>query len=291
MFERDLITLDFDGSTIRFLFVQGGRVVRWESLSLPVGQMSQGVVQDPAAAGAALKDLLARHEARKGRVATSVTGLRAISRLLSLPPVRESLLEDALRHKIRQETSLPLDDMDLTWHILRRATEAWEIYVLAVPKDAIDRQVETLTAAGLRPTTMDVKPLALARLIQPDTAILVDAEEHSLSVLILRHGMPVVVRTVPFGIGRSAPEARLELLAQELGRTTRFYNEGHRDDTLGPKTPLFTTGESFEKREFLEGLARRHGGPAQVPPPPLPCPEDLPAATYSVNLGLAVKKV
>ena len=291
LFERDLLTFDFEGSGIRFLLVRGGRVVRWEALSVPPEQMSQGVVHDPAAVGGALRELLERNDVRKGRVVTSVTGLRAISRLMTLPPIKERLLEDALRHKIRQDTSLPLDDMDFSWHVLRRASDSLEVYALAVPREAIDRQVETLAVAGLRANAMDVKPLALARLVEAPSAIVLNVEDHSLSVLILRQWMPVVVRTVPFGVGRAAPEARLDLLLQELARTTKFYSEGHRDDPIDSQASLVATGELFENKDFLEALANRHSGPVQVPVPTLPHPDDLPAAMYSVNLGLAAKKV
>jgi len=291
LFERDLITLDFDGSSVRFLLVHSGQVVRWESLNVPAEQMSQGVVREPATVGAALRDLLRRNEVRRGLVMTSVTGLRAISRMISLPPVKDRLLEDTLRHKIRQEIPLPLDDMDLTWQVVRRSAEGLDIFVLAVPREAIDRQVETLAAAGLQPKAMDVKPLALARLIEPESAILLNVEEQNLSVLILRDGMPVVARTVPFGIGRAATEARLELVLQELSRTTKFYSEGHRETPIERDYAVFATGESFENKDFLESLARRHGGTVETPRSPLPAPDDLPTATYAVNLGLAVKKV
>jgi hypothetical protein len=166
-----------------------------------------------------------------------------------------------------------------------------EVYVLAVPRDAIDRQVETLAAAGLRPAAMDVKPLALARLLDKESGILLNLEEHSLSVLVIQDSLPVVSRTVPFGIGRSAAEARLELLLQELSRTTKFYNEGHREAPIDPSDALYATGELFDTPEFLEALARRHTGPVVVPAGPLPQPDDLPLATYSVNLGLATKKL
>lgn len=291
LFQRDIITIDFDGSTVRFLLVRGGAVTKWESLSVPPEQMSQGIVHDPASVGRALSELLARHEVRRGKVVTSVTGQRAISRLLTLPPVKDRLLEGALRHKVRQEMTLPIDETDLSWHVIHRSAGSMEVYVLAIPRDAIDRQVETLAAAGLRPAAMDVRPLALARLAGSESGILLNLEEHSLSVLVLQHSLPVVSRTVPFGIGRSAAEARLELLIQELTRTTKFFNEGHRETPLDPSAPLYATGEQFDTPEFLEAVTQRHTGPVHVPAGPLPHPDDLPLATYSVNLGLAAKKV
>jgi Tfp pilus assembly PilM family ATPase len=291
LFKRNLVTLDFDGSTIRLLAAHEKQVTHWESLRLPAEQMSMGVIHDPLTVGAALRDLFERNQAGRGRLVTSVTGLRAIARVFTLPTVKERFLEDSVRHKIRQEIPLPLEEMDLSWHVVSRSREEQQVYALAVPREAIDSQVEALAAAGRRLHAMEIKPLALARLAEGDPALILNLEEHSLSIVVLSEGVPSIVRTVPFGGTRSTPEARLELLLQELGRTTKFFNEAHKGRPLSPETAIYATGEEFEKKEFLDLLARRHPGPVQVPACPLTHPAELPIAAYSVNVGLALKRV
>src|SRR4030065_738001 len=106
--------------------------------------------------------------------------------------------------------------MDLSWHVVRRFSDSLEVYVLAVPREAIYRQVEAPCGAWRAPDGMAVE---------------------------------------------------------------------------GSWAPRLATGELFENTAFLEALANRHGGPVQVPIPALPHPDNLPAAMYSVNLGLAAKKV
>jgi len=290
VFERDLITLDFEASAIRFLLLRGGSAAGWESLTLPAEVMHQGLVSDPAAAGAALGQLLERHQVGRATVVACLTGHRAISRQVSLPPVRDRLLGETIRHKVRQDFPLPFEDTDLTWHVLDRSPEAIEVYVLAVPREAVDGVVASLRQAGRKARSLDLRPLALARLAGPDHGVLVNLEEQSLTILVLRDGIPAVVRTVPFTTMRPTPEARLELLLQELARTTKFFNEGHRQAPLSQAAPLLATGELLQREDMLQALRRQHRGAVNLPAAPMPHPPDLPLATYAVNLGLAAKK-
>lgn len=290
MFERDWVTLDFDGSAIRFLLVQRGAASRWDQITFPPEVMSQGVVADPASAGAALKDLLQRHEVGRARMRASVGGHRAISRQLTLPPMHDRLLAEAIRHKVRQDFPLPIEQTDLTWHVLERSPTGVEVYVLAVPRAAVDSLVESVKAAGRTLNSLDLRPLALARLVHPASALLVNLEEHSLTILVVREGVPAVVRSLPFTTLRPGPEARFETLLQEMARTLKFYNEGNRESPLEDAVPLMATGELLQRTDFLETLRSHHAGPVEVPPAPLQHPADLPRATYAVNLGLAAKR-
>ncbi len=202
----------------------------------------------------------------------------------------DRMLGEAIRHKVRQEFPLPIEETDLTWHVLERSPKAMEVVVLAVPREAVDSLVETVKAAGRKVNSLDLRPLALARLVHPAPALLVNLEEHSLTILVVHDGVPSVVRTVPFTTLRPGPEARLETLLQELARTVKFYNEGHRQAPLGEAIPLLATGELLQRPDFLEQLQRNRAGSVGYPPGPLSHPDDLPLATYAVNLGLAAKR-
>jgi hypothetical protein len=79
-------------------------------------------------------------------------------------------------------------------------------------------------------------------------------------------------------------------LAQEIGRTAQFYNDGHHDDPLGPESVVYATGALLESEESRAGLAQLMPYPVQLPSPPLHLPEGLPRATFAANLGLAMKK-
>ena len=78
-------------------------------------------------------------------------------------------------------------------------------------------------------------------------------------------------------------------LAQELSRTVQFYDEGHRDQPLDPKTKVYATGMYLEAENIRELLAARTPYEVLLPPPSLKVPEEFPVAAFSVNLGLAMK--
>jgi type IV pilus assembly protein PilM len=224
-------------------------------------------------------------------VITGVTGHRTLSRILSLPAVKASLLEDAVRHKARQEMALPAQDIYLSWQQIGQENGNLQVYAFAVPRALVDQHVLALKAARLKPAALELLPLALARVTHRSEAIVVNLEEHSQGVVIVRKGIPVILRSVPSSGAGEQLAQRLERLAQELGRTAQFYNDSHREDPLGPESVVYATGSLLESEESRASLARLTPYPVQLPGPPLQIPEGFPLATYAANLGLAMKKV
>lgn len=285
------LTLSFDGRALRMLLAQGERVLAWEAVTLPAAQMSQGLVADPEAVGQALVELLGEHKIPRRRVITGVTSHRTLSRILSLPAVKSSMLEQAVRHKARQEMALPAQDTYLSWQLLGRENGNLQVYAFAVPRPVVDQHVQALQAARLRPAALDLLPLAGARSAHRSEAIVVNLEEHGQGAVIVRRGVPVILRSVPAAGSESELAQRLERLAQEIGRTAQFYNEGHRADPLGPETVLYATGALLESEDARAELAKLTPYPVQLPSPPLQLPEGFPVATYAANLGLAMKRI
>lgn len=285
------LTLSFDGHSIRMLIARGDVVTAWQAVELSPAQMTQGLIADAPAVGEALAGLLAEHKVPRHRVITGVTGHRTLSRILSLPAVKASLLEDAVRHKARQEMALPAQDTYLSWQQIGQENGNLQVYAFAVPRALVDQHVLALKAARLKPAALELLPLALARATHRSEAIVVNLEEHSQGVVIVRKGIPVILRSVPSSGAGEQLAQRLERLAQELGRTAQFYNDSHREDPLGPESVVYATGGLLESEESRASLARLTPYPVQLPSPPLQIPEGFPLATYAANLGLAMKKV
>jgi len=291
LFGKKIVTLDFDGRDIRLLITRGRKVLRWGSASVPPELMHQGLIKETKRMGAGLARFMATHKASKRRVVTSVTGHRAVLRLLSLPEISANLLENAVRRKAKQEMPLPLEETYLSWQVVGRENKHLQVYALAIPHLVIDRQLETFRAAKIKPGVMDIKPLALVRAVHKRDAIVVNLEEQSLVVIIVEDGIPVVIRSMPQGSEKLDPKAAMERLSLELTRTTQFYNESHRDHPLDPQTVVYVTGAPFDNPETREMLASMTSFPIEVPKPPMRWPKGFPVATYCANMGLALKKV
>lgn len=291
MLGRKIVTLDFDGRDIRLLVVRGKRALRWSTVSVSPELMNQGMIQESERMGAGLARFLSVNKASKRRVMTSVTGHRSVSRLLALPEIDPDLLDDAIRRKAKQEMPLPLDETYLSWEVIRQKGDQILVFALAVPRLVIDRQVETLRAAKIKPSVMDLKPLALIRAVHQNDAIIVNLEEQGIGVIIVVGGVPAIVRSMPQGDGKPNPAAAIDRLSLELTRTIQFHNDSNRDRPLDPRTPVFVTGAPFDDPKMVELLKSKVSFPIQLPQPPMRLPQDFPVATYAANLGLAMKKV
>jgi len=299
VFRKKITTLSFEGSEIRCLTARGQEVTAWRSIPVAPEMMDQGVIQDPAAVGRTIDKILTTVKASKRNLVTSVTDQRTVHRIMAIPEIKENLLEEAIRRKAKQEFAIPIENTDLSWRIIREANNQYYLYVLAIPKIVIDRQMEALKETGLKPKLMDAKPLAVLRAVDRESALIVNLEPHSMSVYIIVNQIPVIVRTIPLDSGEISKEAKLDLLSQELARTTKYYNETNKKNRLPTKTPLFLTGKLFDApaledrlsnfTSLADRLQQKTPYPVQLPQPPLDYPEELPLAEFTVNLGLVRK--
>lgn len=286
---RKIGTLDFDGRTVRLLISKGDELLHWASATVSSELMDQGLIQSPEQMAEQLQGLLGENGAPR-RFVTSLTGHRAASRLLSLPKMRAKFMDEAVRRKAKQELPLPLDETYLSWQVVGEANGQLQVYAFAVPRTVIDRQVETLKAAKLKPRLMDLKPLALARVAGDPTCIVANLEDQSLGVVLLVNGAPEIMRSVPQMTEEQSPEERVEKLSQELTRTVQFYDDAHRRRPLSPETKIYATGMLFENAAIRELLAERVPNPVVLPQPPLELPDEFPVASFAANLGLAMKR-
>lgn len=289
MFERDTVTLSYEGSLVRLLVTHGSEVRLWQTVTLPETILREGAVQDSQAMSSRLTDLFEEHRLSRRRIVTAISGQRSIFRTLNLPPMDEELLDEAVRRKVRQEIPLPNQETDLSYEVVSRTDEGIDVFVIAVPRSVIDNHVEPLVAAGLRPKALDVDPLALVRAANQARALIVNLEDFGLSVIVVQQKLPAIVRTVPLGSQAASADGRLDLLIQELGRTTKFYNESHRDHPVPDDTAVYLTGSGFRSAAVRDRFAARVPYPTLTPNPPLALPDGLSIPEYSVNLGLALK--
>lgn len=282
-------TLDFDGRTVRLLISKGDQLLHWASGTLSGELMDQGLIRSPAEVAEELQGLLGENGAPR-RFVTSLTGHRSASKLLSLPKMRAKFLDEAVRRRAKQELPLPVDETYLSWQVVGERNGQLQVYAFAVPRAVIDRQVETLKAARLKPRAMDLKPLALARAANDPNCIVANLEDQSLGVVLVVNGGPELMRSVPQVNEEELPEERVDRLAQELTRTVQFYDDAHRKRPLSPETKIYATGMLFENAAIRDLLAERVPYPVVLPEPPFELPDDFPLAVFAVNLGLAMKR-
>ncbi len=287
---RETVTLAIESTDLRFLSAHG-RVFKWGSVPLPEGLVTSGVINDPLELGRIVDETFQVNELDRRRVVSSVVGLRAIPRLLTMPKIQASMLEAAISREAKKEMPVSLENLYLSWQSLPAEGDQQRIYLLGVPREMIDVQVRMFEAAGIQPLAMDLKPLALVRAVGKEQAAIVNMEEGLLDIILVIEGLPAIMRTFGLDPNGDTLEERIDRLLRELNQTVRFYNDSHRNATIRPNTPLYISGRVMAQPEVLAYLQSASDRPIELPPPPLPCPEDLPVLEYLTNLGLALKRL
>lgn len=300
MLTRKRTTINFEGNEIRALVTRRNKVVAWQSIKIPQEGMSHGLIEDTSAAAEVIQALIKEVKGSKTNLVSCISGQRAVHRVMRIPDIPEHLLEETIERKARQEFAIPVDETDLFWRIITRADNQILLYVLAIPRVIIDQQVEIFAKAKIKPRVMDIKALALQRLINKNTALIVNLEESSMEVIIIVNHIPLLVRTIPLDSGDLTGEAKVDLLSQELARTVKYYNESNKKNKLSDDTPIYLSGALFstanidarlgEGSNLIERFQSRTPFPLKPPRTELDLPEKFPLLRYAVNLGLTIKK-
>jgi type IV pilus assembly protein PilM len=289
---RDVTTLVFESTDLRFLETKRGQVDKWGSTPLPPGLISEGLVTDAVEMGNVLGAVFADHGLDRKRVITAINGLRSIPRLLTLPKLQASVMEQTISREARKEMPISPDNLYLSWQSLPgRVGDTQRIYLLGVPRELIDAQVRALQASGVQPYVMDLKPLALIRAIGREDAIIVNLEENELDITLVTDYLPAIMRTFSLSQEGLDVQGKLERLVSELTQTVRFYNDSHPSTPIEHATSVHLTGRLLEDPEAYDYLRDAVDWPVERIVPPLPCPDALPVMEYATNIGLALKKV
>lgn len=285
------LTLNIETNEVRLLVAQGQRIVYWDSLPLPPGVMREGQVTQSETFGQAVADWLTRANAPRRRAVVALSGQRALVRILTMPAVPPRMLDEAVRRAARRELPLPLEGLYLSWQVLGdHKSSRLQVFMLGVPREAVDRCIMGLRSAGVHVQAMDLKPLALARAVNLPDVLLADLEAETATVALVRGFVPYLVRAFAAPGGSARPlQERAEHLAAEIQRTLDFYGSTMAADFPSWSPAVCLSGALGGEEEVRTRIGARW--PLVEPAPPIPLPAGLPLLPYLANIGLVLKRV
>ncbi|MDY6911649.1 MAG: pilus assembly protein PilM [Chloroflexota bacterium] len=290
MFSKRVTTLNIEADSIRILAIKGKQITNWGSLPLEPGIVRDGLVLHPEALSQSIDALFQQMKIPKKNIAISLTGLRSAFRILSLPKTKLASKEESIRRAAKKEMPVPLEELYISWQHLTEGNGEQHIFVMGVPRDIVDAEIKTLQKSTIKPAIIDVKPLALARMVNRQNALIIDMESDSYGVTLIANGTPDIIRTITPKGGESTQEDNLQHLTEEISRVVEFHNRNHVENPLSPDTPVFLTGELSEDVITIGLLQSRMVFQIEPLPQPFDCPKELPIATYAVNIGLALRQ-
>jgi len=285
-----VVTIEISSTEIRLMEVTGGRVIKWASRSLEAGMFEEGVISDPQALGAVVKQLMASSDIKGMNVTASVSGLYSLSRIVMVPtPLGGSATQLGVLEAMQEVMPFSEDELYFSWQTITTIEGGQQVLVVGVPRDVIDNEVQALRTVGINPHILDLKDMALIRAVNREQALILNIEPSSFDVVIVANGLAEIMRTTAWQEGDLSVEGKAEHLALALELTVGFYNSHHPGLPLDPATPLFITGPMSSNLTLIEKLQARAGYPFEPLTPPLQYPALLPVSQYAVNIGLALK--
>ena len=285
-----MVTLEISGADIRILEVTGKKVTGWASASLDPKMFAEGVISDPQALASAVRQLMTASGIKDKNVIASINSLYSLSRVVIVPTAGEQqAAEQAITEAAEAVMPLPGEELYLSWQPIGTQEGSQQVMVIGVPRDVLDSELRTLRLAGINAHVLDLKTLALARVVRRERAIILNIDATSYDIVILVGGFTDVLRTTAWQPEGLSAEEKAEQLISALELTVSFSNTHHISSPLDGTTPLFITGHLSGNLPLQMAIGNGVAYHIEQLSPQLEYPEHLPVSEYAVNIGLAMK--
>jgi hypothetical protein len=305
-----LYTIAISDTSVRVMVARGNAIQKWAEIRLPEGVVKDGVVAEFASFSAHVSKVLAAvrkdGKIQGQRLAISISGRNVVQRRFPVFETADVTLEQAVLDACAERMAIKPDELQLDWNVQSSGIAAQsdtdddgkvssadeevvrhEVYALGIYRNVVEANLRSLSDARPRFAAVQPKALALAASVNSASGIIVDTEPSGLTVLVLRQGMPEVVREVSIDEGMT-PEQWVTAVTTHVSRTVAYYNSLYPDELLESDTPLFLTGvgrtNAGTARDAIVNLPYR---PVALPRT-MRAPKEFPFAKYSSNVGLAL---
>jgi type IV pilus assembly protein PilM len=220
-----------------------------------------------------------------------LSGLHCLSRVIALPRLSKTLLAEAIRREAERVVPVPLEQLYISWQIIPSSEEETQVFMVALPSSHADALIRTLHRAGVKPYLMDLAPLALARVVDKATAIIVDVQSTEVNIVFMVEGIPQLTRSLSLPDEAQPLQRKLTTVGKELERAIEFYNASHLEKPVEPSVPIFVSGELAQAPKASQSLAGKTKYSVLPLSSPLDYPEGFPPSQYMANIGLALKEL
>jgi type IV pilus assembly protein PilM len=265
--------------------IKGKHVDSAISQDIEPGLVEDGVIMDTSRMGQLLKQLMSDNKISEKRVIVGMTGIHSIYRMVKLPKLPVRMQAEAANREMGRVMPVPLNEVYTSWQAVDISSEETAFCLVGLPRNSVDAMLNTLREAGLESRLMDVKPLAVARIIDEKNALVINVQPNSFDIVLILDGVPELMRSIAFPSRSSTPEEKIGEIKEELDRTVSFYNSGHKATPITGETSVFISGEYSQL--LAEQLAFR------IKPLPqfLSYFEGFQPENYVANIGLALKQI
>lgn len=184
------------------------RVYRKLMISTPEGAIDDGMLQSCDGFAASLTEILRKKGIKTRKVIFSVSSGRIASREIEIPFVKQNQIYDLLKANATDYFPVDMTEYQLAYFILdvfeREGRKFYRLNALAAPKELLESYQNFAKSCGLELQKVDYAGNSVYQAFRKECAegnqMIVKIDENSAMVAILRNGVQVLSRTVPYGI-------------------------------------------------------------------------------------------
>ncbi len=279
---RRIVCLDFSRDQLTLVEVTEDGITAWGTRPLPEALLRNGDPVEPETLGELLRQSLALAGSQATRARMAIPDEATVSRHVTLPRMPRRELGRAMRFAAERHIPFPIDRACWSWDVIDEGPDRLRVYLVAAWRDVVEHYAQVARSAGLEPEVLEPRSVAVARAVDQDQALLVDAGARSVHLTLLVDGQPVFVDEQATGPGQ---DDQREVLDRLLQRAFRYQSTATRGTAR--LAPVLLAGD-LETADVKLSVA---GGPVtQVLNGQLPAaPPGFRAGGYLANLGLAMR--
>lgn len=209
-----MIGIDISDRSIKIAEVVGNipselRTVCWASLSEEL--IRGGIIQDPAAVAQALLDSFkkcSRAPRATSPVVASIPETHSFVRIIDVPDMKDSEMDEAVRWAVRQHIPFDLDLVYMDWQQLpvdRSGPRKRQVLVGAAQRSVVDPLLDALDGAGLRVAALELEAQAIVRSLLPVSAsdvrgvLIIDFGGTQTNIIFFDEGIMKFTASVQYG--------------------------------------------------------------------------------------------
>jgi len=281
-----VITINIEDSLVKIVVVRGKRVVVAAEAPLQARWVQNGVVFERAHVSQVISMILAQYKIREREAVAGVSGIQSTYRVVYVPKLDRALLAEAAKKELARAIPGPLSSLYTSWTDVKISDIEVALCLVGIPFDNVNSVMETIKLCGLRLKYLELKMLAVSRVIDEKNAIVVNVRPHTFNIAIVNNGIPEMLRSLPFPGGDAMSDGdKARMVKEEVDRTVDFYNSGHPGNPMGQQTYCIVSGI------LRETLSMVMGYPVKSAPTLLTYPPGQDANDFMVNSGLALRTI
>ena len=250
----------------------------------------EGLVSSRDRIAGIIRNALLDMDGGKAHIVSAMPGFQSGIKLMTSP--RAAAIDPAVfipREAVRT-MGISTDRNPITWYRMPASLDQNRWLVSAASRRAIASAVDTAQTAGSPIREMDLRPFALARVVNRPDALIAWVGADGCDVVVVKGSSPVEYRPLFWGAEPVDRSVMVTRLTEVIERTVAGYDQGNPAGPLSDDTPLFVCGSPLvHEPDIASQVAQNLQRPMLEIDPPVTYEAGFPIQDHVVNIGLVLR--